>query len=939
MGNAGEEDAVTRMTYDADGNLATLTDPEDGVTQFLEYDAAGNLLRKKDANHKTWKYTYDALGRLKTTTNPLDYVTQYFYDNAGNKIKEIDANNHATLYEYDTDGNLISITDAENGVTRMAYDAEGRLLSRTDAEGKTTVRNEYNLFGDLIRTTDGNDNVTEHVYNYGGNGGCTSCGSSGTAKLFETIYPTFTKQFGYDLRGRKVSETDVLSDTVTQTSFVEYDAAGNRTAVIDKADRRTQYEFDALNRQTAVVNALDGRTEYTYDSRDNLIALKDANNNTTTFEYDRNNRLVKETRPMGQQTRYGYNSLGNLIQKIDAKNQRTEHVYDDAGRLIENRYYTDAGDIEPVKTVVFTYDKTGNMLSYDDGTTSALYTYDKNNRKLTESVDYGNFDLGHSYTYYANGLKQSFTGPDNISYNYTYDENNQLSGMNIPEIGDITFENDAWNHVTRKILPGGANQSYEYSPLMRVKRILSRTANNETIMDYRYTYNSTGNITRKDTEHGAYVYEYDDLDQLISADNPDFEDENFAYDPGGNRITSRETTGIWKYNSNNELTGYDDKAFIYDENGSMTRKTENNITTSYVYNVQNRISEVKSQDGSTIAMYYYDPFGRRLWKNLGGLKLYFYYSDEGLTGALNQFGNFVQKNGYNPGLNWSTDPLFLSTNSIESSNWRRYFFQNDALGTPHMIIDTAGKVLWEAKYNSFGGIILSEKTTLENYLSLPGQYQDKETHLTYNFHRYFDSSKGAYLRMDPIDKRSQNYHAYLYAQNNPIVKTDPMGLYCIWNGSVSIKGFSFGLKAWVAGSIGGLNITAELSHKCCNGIVMKDKAIYKGAGMTVSGGVGLGLSLNNVNQNINVTCYGPDTPNKKDPQGLVSQDSIGGGFGPWNGSVNTTFLHIGDLKCKTISSSGESNSLSIGGGIGTSLGRVSWKSGGDQECCKTKQKP
>ncbi|MFH0731131.1 MAG: hypothetical protein V2B19_32905 [Pseudomonadota bacterium] len=529
VGNAGEQDAVTSMTYDAFGNLATITDPEGGVTRFMEYDAVGNVLRKEDARGELWQYSYDAMGRLKTTTDPLNHVAQYFYDEAGNKIREIDANNHETLFGYDTAGNLTSITDAEGGVTLMAYDAEGRLLSRTDAEGKTTVRNEYNLFGDLVRTIDGNGNVIENVYSYGGGAGCRSCsGGTGGGNLAKTIYPTFTKQFGYDLRGRKVTETDVLSETETQTSSVEYDVVGNNTAVIDKAGRRTAYEFDVLNRQTAVVDALGGRTEHTYDSRDNLVALRDANGNTTTFAYARNNRMISETRPMGQQTTYAFDALSNLTDKIDAKNQRTEHVYDDAGRRVENRYYPNAGDTTPVKKVVFTYDDVGNLSSYDDGITSATYTYDRNNRKLTESVNYGSFTLGYSYTYYANGQKKSFTGPDNITYRYQYGSNNQVTGLEIPSLGTITYSDFTWNQPGRVTYPGGTVRALSYDPLMRTSRIRATGPADQTIMDYRYTFDAAGNIITKETEHGTYRYGYDDLDRLTSADNPDFEDEAFT---------------------------------------------------------------------------------------------------------------------------------------------------------------------------------------------------------------------------------------------------------------------------------------------------------------------------------------------------------------------------------------------------------------------------
>ncbi|MDY6974006.1 MAG: RHS repeat domain-containing protein, partial [Thermodesulfobacteriota bacterium] len=82
--------------------------------------------------------------------------------------------------------------------------------------------------------------------------------------------------------------------------------------------------------------------------------------------YDRNNRLVKEIRPMTQDTTNQYDGVGNLVEKVDAKGQKTEYGYDDAGRLEEINYYSATDHENPVKTVNVTYDKVGNLKTYDD---------------------------------------------------------------------------------------------------------------------------------------------------------------------------------------------------------------------------------------------------------------------------------------------------------------------------------------------------------------------------------------------------------------------------------------------------------------------------------------------------------------------------------------------------------------------------------------------
>jgi YD repeat-containing protein len=48
-------------------------------------------------------------------------------------------------------------------------------------------------------------------------------------------------------------------------------------------------------------------------------------------------------------------------------------------------------------------------------------------------------------------LKKTFTGPDGVTYPYTYDDNNQLVGVNIPGAGYITYSSYDWNRPTGKI--------------------------------------------------------------------------------------------------------------------------------------------------------------------------------------------------------------------------------------------------------------------------------------------------------------------------------------------------------------------------------------------------------------------------------------------------------------------------------------------------------
>jgi YD repeat-containing protein len=317
----------------------------------------------------------------------------------------------------------------------------------------------------------------------------------------------------------------------------------------------------------------------------------------------------------------------------------TTYGYDEARRLTDIIYFNSGDPVNPVKTVTFTFDKVGNLIGYDDGTTSATYTYDDLHRKIVETVNFGGFSKTFNYEHYHNGLKKRFVMPDNIGYDYTYDDANQLVNVQIPDVGAITVTSYHWNRPDSVSLPGGSKQEYTYDPLMRVKSITDKDPAQNVFMQYSYTYDKMDNITSKATWQGIQNYTYDDLYRLTASDHPVDADESFTYDAVGNRLTSAETTDTWSYNLNNELQGFDTVWYDYDANGNMIQKTDAGVVTKFFYNLEDRLERVEDGVGTVIATYYYDPFGRRLWKEVSGVRTYFLYADEGLIGEYDSGGN------------------------------------------------------------------------------------------------------------------------------------------------------------------------------------------------------------------------------------------------------------------------------------------------------------
>jgi RHS repeat-associated protein len=60
-------------------------------------------------------------------------------------------------------------------------------------------------------------------------------------------------------------------------------------------------------------------------------------------------------------------------------------------------------------------------------------------------------------------------------------------------------------------------------------------------------------------------------------------------------------------------------------------------------------------------------------------------------------------------------------------------------------------------------------------LRYPGQYFDKESGLSYNYFRSYDSRTGRYTQSDPIDLAG-GWNKFSYAEGDPLGYTDPDGL-------------------------------------------------------------------------------------------------------------------------------------------------------------------
>src|SRR5271169_5700966 len=117
-----------------------------------------------------------------------------------------------------------------------------------------------------------------------------------------------------------------------------------------------------------------------------------------------------------------------------------------------------------------------------------------------------------------------------------------------------------------------------------------------------------------------------------------------------------------------------------------------------------------------------------------------------------------------------------------------YFYNTDPAGTPLVMSDSTGSVVWRADYLPFGEETI-DLSTVQNYMMFVGKEQDSESGLYYFGARFQDPAAGRFISPDvigPVDAATglvnktilhnpQLLNIYAYSLNNPYKYFDPDG--------------------------------------------------------------------------------------------------------------------------------------------------------------------
>ena len=757
--SVNRDGSITNLVNNAVGNLGSETDPNNNPATTHQFDELDRLTDTVDALSNVSAFDHNVADQLIKVTAPNGVETVYEYDDLGNLKKEISQDRGTITYDHDDAGNVTQITDARGIVTTYAYDALNRLTG--------------------ISYPDASENVT-YQFDQG-----TNCGAA-IGRMCQVIDASGTHVYQYDVWGNVITHI-WTTGTSSLTTTYRYDTANRLLLMKYPSGFVIDYQRDAIGRVTDVHNPTELGTEIiadTFEYRGDGLIKKYRLGSAQVAErfYDLQGRLDYQTIDGVQIADYSYDPNGNVIQKADI-DQTRDFDYDVLNRLELDDWVSGLSSND----WAFTYDGNGNRLTKQRNATLTNLTYTPNSNKLQ--------------TVGANAVVTDPSG--NIT---------SLPRAN----GALALTYNQQNHLA-SVINGGSTTSYTYN---HQRQRLVKQANGATSY---YLYDLQGRLIAISDAEGViyeeYVYAgeydltpvhyrlYDDTEaNTVEAQHALEKSQNFIENPLANGLCEGyERTEADRLRSNalfieNDygasatgsttfiipgqnigwfvpiLMWYLDGVPLVPVEVDLENPPEDIDEGIIIVNWPNQSNEVEYvvdvattkrslNNGPDIARHCVTGQNQVQLNHLP------------LNGTKIHIRVWSKINGV-----WVSEDYELDTEEHSSSKKQltRSYIVDDHLSAPRFVYDDFQTLTWRWASDGFGAEAPVDDPDQDGYqnnlnLRFPGQYEDYESGIYYNWNRYYDPKLGRYVTSDPIGLAG-GLNTFGYAYQNPVKYYDPDGL-------------------------------------------------------------------------------------------------------------------------------------------------------------------
>jgi RHS repeat-associated protein len=803
---AGEAVQLTYNSGDAEGLLATLTDPRGNTHRYL-YDALGRLVRDENPAGDV-----KSLARTDITddhyavavTTALGLATTYEVDElptGDTRRVRIDANGARTESLIRTDGSL-RVTYPDGTVANLTEGPDPRFgmqapilksQTLTTPGGRTQVTTRTQSItlanpNDILSlstltgtlTIDGRTTTTHYDATTRKLTFRSPANRIGTVALDARSRVTRVQMiglepiaFGYTANGRVGTVMEGTGETA-RTTLMTYGGTGSNAAYLaridDALERQTNFDYDSAGRASRQTLPGARMIDFDYDANGNLTSLTSPNRTTHTFAYTADQQLISYTSPVTAGgdgvISYSYDNSGRLTRVNQPDGQAVDIDYDPTGRPYR---LTQAGRVIDV-----TYQGATANIRGLTGPAGQRLDYGFDGQMLISQTWSGPIAGVVSRTL-DNSLRTATRTVGTAAISLNYDQDNLLIG-----VGDLTLTRHPDHGLVSGTMLGGVTDAWAYTSFGGLDRYIAYY-NGTTLYDVQYNRDGLGRITAKIETIGgtteSFTYSYDDAGRLAEVKKNGAITHTYSYDANGNRLTANAVTAT--YDDQDRQTQAGTATFAYTLNGELQTKVEAGGTTSYAYDALGNLLNA-ALPGGTEVEYLYDGLSRRIGKKIGGTPKQGWLYDERnrivaeLDGTDALVSRFVYASHRNV-------PDYMIRSGA------KYRLVSDHLGTVRFVVKADdGSIAQRLEYDPFGRVTNDTAPGFQPF-GFAGGLFDQDTRLVRFGARDYDSVTGRWVTKDPILFAGGDTNLYAYASNDPINHHDSNGLddsgdggVCLW---------------------------------------------------------------------------------------------------------------------------------------------------------------